>query len=119
MHVKKLARMKRAARARRKIRELEMPRLTVHRTAKHIYAQLIAADGASVLSCASSLDKELKSKGLKAGGNIEAAKVVGEAIANRVQAKGIKRIAFDWSGFKYHGRIKALADAARNSGLEF
>lgn len=116
MSDKKLSRLRRARRARAKIRELCVTRLSVHRTPRHIYAQLIAEDGARVLACASTLDKDLRSGKT---GNADAAKAVGSLIAERAKAAGITRVAFDRSGFKYHGRIKALADAAREGGLEF
>ena len=116
MSDKKLSRLRRARRARAKIRELCVTRLSVHRTPRHIYAQLIAEDGSRVLACASTLDKDLR--GGKTG-NADAAKAVGSLIAERAKAAGITRVAFDRSGFKYHGRIKALADAAREGGLEF
>ncbi|MES2673066.1 MAG: 50S ribosomal protein L18 [Pseudomonadota bacterium] len=116
MSDKKLSRLRRARRARAKIRELCVTRLSVHRTPRHIYAQLIAEDGSRVLACASTLDKDLRSGKT---GNADAAKAVGSLIAQRGKAAGITRVAFDRSGFKYHGRIKALADAAREGGLEF
>jgi large subunit ribosomal protein L18 len=116
MSDKKLSRIRRACRARAKIRELCVTRLSVHRTPRHIYAQIIAEDGARVLACASTLDKDLRSGKT---GNADAAKAVGSLIAERAKAAGITRVAFDRSGFKYHGRIKALADAAREGGLEF
>ncbi|MCU1418796.1 MAG: ribosomal protein [Schumannella sp.] len=116
MSDKKLSRLRRARRARAKIRELCVTRLSVHRTPRHIYAQLIAEDGSRVLACASTLDKDLRSGKT---GNADAAKAVGSLIAERAKAAGITRVAFDRSGFKYHGRIKALADAAREGGLEF
>ena len=109
-------RQRRAARGRAKIREIGRPRLTVHRTPRHIYAQVIAAEGDRVLAAASTLDKDLRSG---ATGNIDAAARVGKLIAERAKAAGITSVAFDRSGFKYHGRIKALADAAREGGLEF
>jgi large subunit ribosomal protein L18 len=115
---KKERRSRRATKTRAKIRELGTPRLTVHRTPRHIYAQLFAADGSQVLAAASTVQKEL-AKDLKYTGNIEAARVVGRAIAERAKAAGIEKAAFDRSGFQYHGRVKALADAARESGLEF
>ncbi|MES2217727.1 MAG: 50S ribosomal protein L18 [Pseudomonadota bacterium] len=115
---KKDARLKRAKRTRMKIREVEAVRLCVHRTPRHIYAQVIGADGAKVLVCASTLDKEVRGK-LKSTGNVEAAQVVGKLVAERAVNAGIKRVAFDRSGFNYHGRIKAFADAAREGGLEF
>jgi large subunit ribosomal protein L18 len=116
MSDKKLSRLRRARRARAKIRELCVTRLSIHRTPRHIYAQLIAEDGSRVLACASTLDKDLRSAKT---GNSDAAKAVGSLIAERAKAAGITRVAFDRSGFKYHGRIKALADAAREGGLEF
>lgn len=116
MSDKKLSRLRRARRARAKIRELCVTRLSVHRTPRHIYAQIIAQDGASVLASASTLDKQLRSGKT---GNADAAKAVGELIAERAKAAGVTKVAFDRSGFKYHGRVKALADAARESGLEF
>ncbi|MFP5344108.1 MAG: 50S ribosomal protein L18 [Gammaproteobacteria bacterium] len=115
---KKTSRLRRARRARAKILELGAHRLTVHRTPRHIYAQVIAPDGAKVVVAASTLDKILK-KEIKATGNVQAAVVVGKAIAERAKAAGIARVAFDRSGFRYHGRVKALADAARENGLEF
>ena len=116
MSDKKLSRLRRARRARAKIRELCVTRLSVHRTPRHIYAQLIAEDGSRVLACASTLDKDLRSGKT---GNADAAKAVGLLIAERAKAAGITQVAFDRSGFKYHGRVKALADAAREGGLEF
>jgi large subunit ribosomal protein L18 len=117
MNDKKEARMRRARRARMKMRELGAVRLTVHRTPRHMYAQVIAAEGARVLVSASTLDTSLRSSGTT--GNKEAAARVGALIAERAKAAGITRVAFDRSGFKYHGRVKALADAAREGGLEF
>ncbi len=118
MNSKKSVRIRRAAKGRRKIRELKMPRLCVHRSPKHIYVQLIDGQTANVLAQASTLDKEVTGS-IKATGNIEAAKVVGGMIAKRSIEAGVKTVAFDRSGFKYHGRVKALADAAREAGLEF
>lgn len=115
---KKTSRLRRAKRTRMQIRVLGVPRLCIHRTPRHIYAQLIGADGSKVLTCASTLDKELAQKGFKTG-NVEAATKVGQLIAKRAQDAGVKKIAFDRSGFKYHGRVKALAEAARLGGLEF
>ena len=114
---KKVSRLKRALRGRAKLRELKVMRLSVHRTPRHIYAQVLDTDS-RVIAVASTLQKDVAS-GLKATGNVEAAKAVGKAIAERATAKGVKQIAFDRSGFKYHGRVKALADAAREHGLEF
>lgn len=113
---KKESRLRRARRARVKIRELGVTRLAIHRTPRHIYAQLISGDGSQVLASASTLDKALRSGQT---GNADAAKAVGALIAERAKAAGVTRVAFDRSGFKYHGRIKALADAAREGGLEF
>lgn len=115
---KKAARLRRARRARSKIRELKAYRLCVHRTPRHIYAQVIAPDGSQVVVSASSLDKALRGD-LKSTGNTEAAGAVGRMIAERAKEKGVDRVAFDRGGFKYHGRVKALADAARESGLKF
>ncbi len=115
---KKQRRTRRAIKTRAKIRETGTPRLTVHRTPRHIYAQLFAADGSAVLASASTVQKAV-AKDLKYTGNVEAARAVGKAIAERAKAAGVARAAFDRSGFQYHGRVKALADAAREAGLEF
>lgn len=115
---KKDRRQRRAVRTRAKIRELGVFRLTVHRTPQHIYAQLFDSAGAAVIAAASTVQQDV-AKGLKSTGNIEAAKAVGRAIAERAKAKGISKVAFDRAGFMYHGRIKALAEAAREAGLEF
>lgn len=115
---KKDSRLRRAKRTRMKIRELEAVRLSVYKTPRHMYAQVISADGAKTLACASTLDKEI-SKKLKSTGNVDAAKEVGKLIAERAMKVGVKIVAFDRSGFAFHGRIKALADAAREIGLEF
>ena len=109
----KQRRQRRAVRARAKIRELGTPRLTVHRTPRHIYAQVFDSTGAQVLASASTLQDAV------ANGLVEAAKAVGRAIAERAKAAGVSKVAFDRAGFMYHGRIKALADAAREAGLEF
>ena len=118
MNIKKIARLRRAARGRRKIREQKIHRLVVHRTPQHIYAQLFAPSGAEVIACASTLESSIKSQctNLK---KVDSAIVVGKELAKRVTEKGIKKVAFDRSGYKYHGRVKALADAAREGGLEF
>jgi large subunit ribosomal protein L18 len=116
MSVKKETRLRRARKARLKMRELEAVRLCVYRSSQHIYAQVIAADGGKVLASASTLDKELRDG---ATGNVDAAKKVGQLVAERAKAVGVTQVAFDRSGFKYHGRVKALADAAREGGLEF
>ena len=113
---KKQSRLRRARRTRAKIRELGVARLSVHRTSQHIYAQVIDADGGTVLVSASSAQPDLK-KSLKSTSNIEAAQAVGKAIAEKAKSAGIEQVAFDRSGFRYHGRIKALADAAREQGL--
>ena len=115
---KKAGRLRRALRARSKIKELEMYRLCVHRTPRHIYAQLIAPGGAKVVACASTLEAVIKS-GVKGTGNVAAAAAVGKLLAERAKAAGISSVAFDRSGFKYHGRVKSLADAARENGLQF
>ena len=115
---KKLSRLRRSRRARAKIKELGAHRLCVFRTPRHIYAQIIAPSGSEVLASASTLDAAVRAD-VKSTGNKEAAMVVGKAIAERAKAAGIERVAFDRSGFRYHGRVKALADAARESGLEF
>ena len=115
---KKDRRQRRAIRTRAKIRELGQPRLTVHRTPRHIYAQVFDADGATVLAAASTVQDAVKGS-LEGTGNVEAAKAVGRAIAERAKAAGITKVAFDRAGFMYHGRIKALAEAAREGGLEF
>lgn len=116
MSEKKEARLRRARRARAKIRELGVTRLSIHRTPRHIYAQLISGDGSQVIASASTLDKDLRAGKT---GNADAAKAVGALIAERAKAAGVTQVAFDRSGFKYHGRVKALADAAREGGLEF
>ncbi|WP_432696849.1 50S ribosomal protein L18 [Marinobacterium sp. YM272] len=116
MNVKKEARIRRARRARANMREQGAVRLCVNRTPRHIYAQVIAADGSKVLASASTLEKDLREG---ATGNIEAAKKIGALIAERAKEAGVTEVAFDRSGFKYHGRVAALADAAREGGLEF
>ena len=116
MSVKKETRLRRARKARLKMRELEAVRLCVYRSSQHIYAQVVSADGAKVLVSASTVEKDLRSG---ATGNVEAAKKVGLLVAERAKAAGITQVAFDRSGFKYLGRVKALADAAREGGLEF
>ncbi len=115
---KKISRLRRAARARAKLKELEVYRLTVHRTPRHIYAQVLTHDSSKVIATASTLDAEVK-KDLKATGNIDAATAVGKVIAERAAKQGVTEVAFDRSGFRYHGRVKALADAARENGLQF
>ncbi|WP_020682696.1 50S ribosomal protein L18 [Marinobacterium rhizophilum] len=116
MNAKKQARIRRARRSRLKMRELGAVRLCVNRTPRHIYAQVISEDGGKVLASASTVEKVLREG---ATGNVEAAQKVGALIAERAKEAGITKVAFDRSGFKYHGRVQALADAARESGLEF
>ena len=110
-------RNRRAGRIRRNIARIGVTRLCVHRTAQHIYAQIID-DSARVLASASTLEAEMRGS-LKNGGNVDAAKAIGKRIAEKAKAAGITQVAFDRSGFKYHGRIKALADSARENGLQF
>lgn len=114
--VKNKARLRRARTARGKIRQLNMPSLSIHRTDKNLYAQIISGDGAKTLASASSLEKELI-KDNQSGKNIAAAAVIGKAIAERAIKAGVEKVAFDRSGFLYHGKVKALADAAREAGL--
>ena len=118
MNSKKNTRIRRAKRSRIKIRELGAHRLCIHRTPRHIYAQVISPEGDKVLAAASTLDADVKTA-VKNSGNIDAASAVGKAIAEKSKAAGVSSVAFDRSGFKYHGRVKALADAAREGGLEF
>ena len=115
---KKDRRLRRATRARASIRESGTARLTVHRTPRHIYAQVTTPDGSKVLAAASTV-QEAVAKDLKGTGNATAAKAVGRAIAEKAKAAGVESVAFDRSGFRYHGRVKALADAAREAGLKF
>ena len=115
---KKTARIRRGKRARMKMRELRVDRLSIHRTSKHIYAQVISAKDNTVVASASTVEKAISSE-LSYTGNIEAAVLVGKLIVERAKAKGIDTVAFDRSGFKYHGRVQALADAAREAGLKF
>ncbi|MCB1676087.1 MAG: 50S ribosomal protein L18 [Halioglobus sp.] len=116
MSAKNEARLRRARRARARMRGLGVNRLSVHRTPRHIYAQVITPTGDRVLASASTLDSDLRSGKT---GNIDAAAAVGRLVAQRAQQAGIEKVAFDRAGYKYHGRVKALADAARESGLEF
>ena len=111
-------RLRRARKVRAKISELGVNRLSVHRTPQHIYAQVIAPDGGTILASASTLETEVR-KGMKSGGNVEAAVIVGARIAEKAKAIGVDTVAFDRSGFRYHGCVKALADAAREAGLKF
>jgi large subunit ribosomal protein L18 len=115
---KKDRRLRRAAKTRIQIRRLAVPRLSVHRTPSHMYAQVIDPTGGKVLVAASTVQKDV-AKELKSTGNVAAAQAVGRTIAERAKAAGIAKVAFDRSGFMYHGRIKALAEAAREAGLEF
>lgn len=115
---KKIARLRRAKSTRLHIRKLGVARLSVLRTGQHLYAQVFTADGSKVLAAASTLEADVKS-GLKSAKNIEAATKVGLAIAAKAKAAGVDTVAFDRSGYRYHGRIKALADAAREGGLQF
>ena len=115
---KKAARIRRATRARRKLQELGATRLVVHRTPRHIYAQVIAPNGSETLVAASTTEKAIIEQ-LKNTGNKEAAAVVGKIVAERALEKGIKSVSFDRSGFQYNGRVQALADAAREAGLQF
>lgn len=116
MSDKKVSRLRRARRARVKIRELGSNRLCVYRTSQHIYAQVFSGESGQVLASASTLDKALREGKTS---NVDAARGVGALIAERAKAAGITKVAFDRSGYKYHGRVKALADAAREGGLEF
>lgn len=116
MKDKTISRLRRAKRTRMKIRELGAIRLCVHRTPRHIYAQLTTAAGDQILATASTAEADLRAEN---GGNIAAAAKVGQLIAERAKAAGYEKVAFDRSGYKYHGRVKALADAAREHGLEF
>ena len=115
---KNIARLRRAKSTRAHIRELGVPRLSVLRTGQHLYAQLFTADGSKVLASASTLQADVKD-GLKNGKNADAAAKVGRVIAERAKAAGVEKIAFDRSGYRYHGRVKALAEAAREAGLQF
>jgi large subunit ribosomal protein L18 len=116
MNVKKQARLRRARRSRARISKAGVNRLSVYRTPRHIYAQVISPDGAQILVSASTVEKDQRTQ---ATGNKDAAGRIGALIAERAKAAGITRVAFDRSGFNYHGRVKALADAAREGGLEF
>jgi large subunit ribosomal protein L18 len=118
MSKKNLARLRRARQTRLKIREVAAARLTVHRTNAHIYAQITSPAGDKVLATASTQDKEVRSQ-LKHGGNRKAAELIGSRIAAKAKEKGIEAVAFDRAGYRYHGRVKALAEAARAGGLKF
>ena len=112
------SRLRRARRTRAKIRELGVHRLSIHRTPRHIYAQVIGPDGGTVVAAASTVAKDLR-KAVKQTGNVAAAAEVGKAIAEKAKSAGVTKVAFDRSGFRYHGRVRALAEAARENGLEF
>ena len=116
MHLKKTKRMRRALKSRMRMRKQGIERLSVTRSGRHIYAQIISSDGSKVLVQASTLDETLRSDGAC---NIELASKVGELVADRAKNIGVMKVAFDRSGFKYHGKIKALAEAARANGMEF
>jgi len=116
MSTKRDARLRRARRTRLQMREAGVTRLTVHRTPRHIYAQVISPEGGKVIASASTLDSSLRDGKT---GNTEAASAVGKLIAERAKEAGVTKVSFDRSGFKYHGRVKSLADAAREAGLEF
>ncbi len=116
---KKQARLRRARRIRGRIRRQGVHRLTVYRTPRHIYAQIIAPRGDRVVATANTLQADIKAEISGHAGNVEAATIVGKAIAEKARAAGLSEVAFDRSGYKYHGRIKALADAARENGLQF
>ena len=118
MSDKNIARLRRARQTRLKIREVGAVRLTVHRSNGHIYAQLTSAGGDKVLASASTLEKEVRTQ-LKSGSNAKAAELIGQRIAQKAKEKGIETVAFDRAGYKYHGRVKALAEAARAGGLKF
>ena len=118
MIAKNQARLRRARKTRLKIAELKSVRLSVHRTNSHIYAQVFSHCGSKVLVAASTLEPEVR-KNLTNGGNVGAAEVIGKLIAERAKSAGIEQVAFDRGGFQYHGRVKALAEAARAAGLKF
>jgi large subunit ribosomal protein L18 len=115
---KKESRLRRGASGRMKIKSLAKVRLSVHRTPRHIYAQIISGDSSQTIVSASTVEKAVREK-VKYTGNVDSAEVIGQLIAERALAKGIEEVAFDRAGFKYHGRVKALADSARKSGLKF
>ena len=115
MSVKNNSRLRRAKKARANIRNQQVPRLSVYRSSKHFYAQILDSLGSKVIVSASTLEKDLKIS----SNNLDGASEVGKVVAERAMKNGIKKVVFDRSGYKYHGRIKALADSARKSGLEF
>lgn len=116
MSVKREARLRRARRGRKHMLTLEVPRLCVYRSPQHIYAQIISASGDKIEASASTLEKSLRGK---ANGNVDGATKVGQLIAERAKVAGVEKVAFDRSGYKFHGRVKALAEAAREGGLQF
>jgi large subunit ribosomal protein L18 len=118
MSDKNIARLRRARQTRLRIREVGAARLTVHRTNGHIYAQITSSSGDKVLATASTLEKDVRGQ-LKSGGNRKAAELIGQRIAAKAKEKGIDKVAFDRAGYRYHGRVKALAEAARAGGLQF
>jgi large subunit ribosomal protein L18 len=118
MSKKNLSRLRRARQTRLKIREVGAARLTVHRTNTHIYAQITSPSGDKVLATASTVEKDVRGQ-LKSGGNRKAAEMVGQRIAEKAKQAGIDKVAFDRAGYRYHGRVKALAEAARAGGLKF
>ena len=118
MKDKNIERLRRSKRTRHQIKQVQAVRLTVHRSNTHIYAQVIDASGGKVLASASSVEKGLRGE-LKNGGNIKAAAVVGKLIAEKAKKAGVESVAFDRSGYRFHGRVKALAEAAREAGLKF
>lgn len=118
MHKKTISRQRRARRARMHMRKLGVHRLCVHRTPQHIYAQVLAPDGSQTRVCASTVEKSLRAECGQTG-NCDAATLVGRTIAERAKAAGVEQVAFDRAGFAYHGRVKALAEAAREGGLKF
>ena len=115
---KKIARLRRAKKTRSHIRRMGVPRLTVHRSGRHIYAQVITAEGGSVIAAASTVQKDVRT-GLTSTSNKDAAKAVGKAVAEKAVAAGVTNVAFDRSGYRYHGRVAELADGAREGGLQF
>ena len=115
MSIKNISRLRRARKSRSNIRNQETPRLSVYRSSQHFYAQVFDSIGSKVIVTASTSEKDLKIK----SNNLEAAAVIGKKVAERALENGIKKVVFDRSGYKYHGRIKALADSARDAGLEF
>ena len=118
MSAKNIARVRRARQTRLKIREIGAVRLTVHRTNTHIYAQITSPSGDKVIAAASTVEKEVRAQ-LKHGGNRKAAEMIGQRIAEKAKRAGVEKVAFDRAGYRYHGRVKALADAARAGGLKF